>query len=211
MGSKRTEFEEELDCAWKILIHAKDLYMFTSYLNSPDTNVEHNFIARHTHLSFIRYALWKMLIIDLAKLFSDSENQKFNLFKLLGKLTPGHHYRSFKFNEETLNKWDAEFHNHVIAIAEIDTLRNKYSAHADGDPFRKESTSLTFPQIGALIDFANDIIVELSSKILSIHMFVKPMYFDSRNMDFVKILADEETRSLEEFSRASGFDLKDLL
>jgi hypothetical protein len=37
------------------------------------------------------------------------------------------------------------------------------------------------------------------------------MYFDSRNMDFIKILADEERRTLEEMAKMCGFELKNLL
>ncbi|GAC1427561.1 MAG: hypothetical protein NVS3B13_33060 [Mucilaginibacter sp.] len=210
MVSKKQEIESNLNTVWKILIYAKEIFLFAFYLHKPDTPEELNFVSHHRHLHFIRYNLWKMTVIELAKLFSTSNNQKFNLIKLLKKLKKGNYYKSLNFNENTLADWELRFEQLAPQIREIEYLRNQYYAHTDNDPFSQEDTALTFEQTSVLIDFASEIVKVLFHEILNIDPIIKPMYYDSRKMDFLKILADEERRELVALSKATGINLENL-
>lgn len=84
----------DLDARWQILIIAKEVLKFAHYFDTPETHDEHNYINRHRHLIFIKWSLFQLATIELSKLFSASENQKFNMLKLLKKASKDGEYRT---------------------------------------------------------------------------------------------------------------------
>jgi hypothetical protein len=62
-------------------------------------------------------------------LFGDSENQKFNILKLLRKVGRDGDYRSLKFNAKTLAGFREREQQLQLIIAEISRLRDTLFAH----------------------------------------------------------------------------------
>jgi hypothetical protein len=139
MTSKKKQLEEDIEIRWKILIIIKEVLKFAANIAEPAT------VRRDRHLTFIGWALWRLTIIELCKLFSDSDNQKFNIIKLLRKISPDGDYRSLKFSEDQLKEFKNRAEQLQPAISEITKLRNTFYAHTDKDPFPQVETLLAHP------------------------------------------------------------------
>jgi len=78
------------------------------------------------HASYIKFNFFKVLVIDAAKLFIDSGNQKFNLFNLITNLETG------------------EFRNLGVQVSRLHYYRNRLSAFNQFFDFIKEYRNKVF-------------------------------------------------------------------
>ena len=78
-----TKVEELKKETWRIVeiyLSAKENFNYCHYLHEPDTREEAEYLKVDRDLRFIRHSLWRLSIIELAKLFSDRKStHKFNL------------------------------------------------------------------------------------------------------------------------------------
>lgn len=192
MPSKKTLLKEDIEIRWKILIIIKEVLKFATYFEQPETRLEQFYIRQHRHLTFISWSLWRLAIIELCKLFGDSDNQKFNMLKLLRKIAPDGDFRSLKFDQKTLAKFKDRSNELNFVIVEINRLRNTLYAHTDSDPFERAETFITVADCAALVQFAEDIIRTLAGTYLDTDYIANTLYFDSMRFDFIYTLAKAE-------------------
>lgn len=209
--SKKLELGTELNLRWKITLIAKEVLLFANYLSKPDTEQEQDFIVRHRHLSFINWSLWRLAVIELCKLYGESESQKFHLQKLLKKLSKEGYYRSMKFDQEKLQSWKERLLVLQPAVDEIFSLRNTLYAHTDADPFGKIQSNITFQQCKDLVDLAEEIIRSVSGQILDNDYIFRSLYFHSRPFDFVKILSEVEYKYYKDIAESNGMSYDELV
>lgn len=144
------------------------------------------------HLNFIRLALWRLTVIELCKLFSDSENQKYNLQKLLRKIAKDNKYKDLNFDNDILKQYQENLNGFADSIDEIKRLRDKLYAHTDIDPFEKIATTLGLADCGRLIAFGEELLQYLAGITCKEHYVFNTLYFDSREFNFIKILSGFE-------------------
>jgi hypothetical protein len=185
MPSKIKMLKEDVEFRWKILILIKETLMFYISFERPNTEVERFYVYRDLHLRFISLSLWRLLIIELSKLFGDSENQKYNVLKLLRKLAPSGEYRSLRFDEDTLNRLISNINQFKSSIDEVSHLRDNYYAHSDRDPFEKIDTTLTLTNCEELTSLAEEVIRTVGSCCLNNDYIIMPLYFNSKKFDLV--------------------------
>ncbi len=71
----------------KILIVAKESFLYSSYLHYPETKEESDYLNNSSHFKFIRHSLWRQSIIELSKLFSGPKSRdRFNINNFLVQL-----------------------------------------------------------------------------------------------------------------------------
>ncbi|WP_431199636.1 hypothetical protein ACQ86K_01210 [Mucilaginibacter sp. P19] len=210
MPSKRALLKEDIEIRWKILIITKEVLKFATYFEMPETRLESVYIRQHRHLSFISWSLWRLAIIELCKLFGDSDNQKFNMLKLLRKVGPAGDYRSLKFNQETLAAFNERANDLSLVIHEINRLRNNLFAHTDSDPFDRTETFITVSECGLLAEFAEEIIRTLADTFLDTDYIANTLYFDSRSFDFIYMLAKAEQDENITIAEQANMSFKEL-
>lgn len=171
------------------MIITKEVLKFTAYFEQPETKIEQFYVRRDRHLTFIGWALWRLTVIELCKLFGDSENQKFNILKLLRKVDRDGDYRSLKFNQKTLADFREREQQLQLVIDEISRLRDTLFAHTDRDPFEQIDTFITSKDCFALVELAEDVIRTLAGTYLDTDYVANTLYFDSKNFDFIHQLA----------------------
>jgi hypothetical protein len=190
MASKKLQLKQDIEIRWKITIIAKEVYKFSNYFVNPNTDGERNYVSNHRHLNFISWALWRLSVIELCKLFGDSEKQNYNLQKLLKKMAPDGHYRALTFDNDKLNDFNNKLKGFDDSIREINRLRNNFYAHTDKDPFEKIETTLRTSDCANLIVFAEEVLQGLAEVVGNEQYLFNTNVYDSQEFNFIKILSD---------------------
>jgi len=175
------ELKNELDSISKILTMALQCYEFSSHLYSPRTKQEIDLANNSFFIDFTRHIYWRNLIIELAKLVTDSNNQNFNIFKLLRKLTKSGYFGKLDFESIKIKKWQKRLDDEKNIIREIIDLRNKIYSHTDKKKEQYVNSILTFNDIEILIDLLKMIIENIYSDLLDITIELQPLYTINKN------------------------------
>ncbi len=69
--------------------------------------------------------------IEIDKLTSKSDNQKFKLTKLFNKLKLGGNFQKFNFSQTKLKEWEDKLTKLTLETEKICTLRNEKYGHSD--------------------------------------------------------------------------------
>lgn len=167
-------FEKELENILYIHFDAKYYFEDVKYLNNPDTLEERiaaneNFIVRR-----IRIAFWRLVIIEIAKLFQKSKSQHYNLLNYIEELI--NNYNNYSWIQDLpknkLESWLELLNSNKIKNIrdKISVQRNKYFAHTDKNPdIKLENAQLSFDEIYELLSLTESIIFELKVNCLSTH------------------------------------------
>lgn len=121
----KEKFRYEMTIRMDILRNVSINYSYTKHLytNFSSTTVS-------TYWDHIRYNLFYVLIIDLAKLFVDNDNQKFNFFKFLIKLEKGD-YKKLGVAQSTIDHYRKKLNVYSPFFKSVEKYRNKTFAHTD--------------------------------------------------------------------------------
>ena len=139
---------------WNIAVNFN--YTKHLYTVSSSTNV-------NTHCGHIQFNLFKVLVIDLAKLFVSGKNQKFNLFNLLDDLETG------ELKELGLKKSQIEHYRKQLALnsslfTSTKHFRDTLFAHTDYLGGIGPTQSF-FTQLEGLITLSYELLNEISISI----------------------------------------------
>jgi hypothetical protein len=183
----------------KIYLSAKENFNFCYYLHKPDTKIEAEYLMIDRNLKFIRHSLWRLSIIELAKLFSDRKStHKFNLLHFLSKLRPEGHYKSFKIDPLKILEWERLIYTNENLIKDIITLRDKIYAHTDPNKEEYNKIEIYFTQIEELFEIVEILLKEVFLIAFSATLDLRTPTFERNSFDLVKILAQEHNRKIEE-------------
>lgn len=114
--------------------------------NEKDYDLTINFFLFHENLYI------KNSIIELHKLFSDSSNEKYNIFKYL-RLIENNKRHFNNLTSAKIVEWRDMLLKHAETIGIVTNVRSKYYAHRDNDYqeyLDKAKIELDFPQFDAL-------------------------------------------------------------
>jgi hypothetical protein len=197
--SKEEELKSELNSIWKILQLAIQCYEYSSYLYSPKSESESEYIRNSMFFDFTRHIHWRTTVIELAKLVTNNKkNQKFNIFHLLNKLKNDGYFGKLGLDKNEIEKWENLLKNNHETAEEIKTLRNKIYSHTDRNKEKYvKSSKLTFEKISETTNIIGIIIKGIYSDILDTHIDIKPLNSIGENFRIINILAEEnEERKL---------------
>lgn len=195
MMSLKRELKARLKKIIQIYILAQDAYFYTEYFYNPKTNEELELIndsIYNTNLSFIRHLMFRTLIVEISKLFSDSKNDKFRLQKLIDSLSNSGHYRSLGVSNAHIVNWNKLLYDNQMIIHNIITLRNKLYAHTD-DPFKDYSSmGVSFHEIRTLLDVASSIIKTLYLDVYEISLDLNSPTFERKRFALLELIVKAE-------------------
>jgi len=121
----KEKFRNEITIRIDILRNVTINYNYTKHLY---TNFSATTIS--TYWEHIRYNLFYVLIIDLAKLFVENDNQKFNFFKFLIKLEKGD-YKKLGVAQSTIDNYRKKLNVYSPFFKSVEKYRNEIFAHTD--------------------------------------------------------------------------------
>lgn len=158
-------------------IHFESKYYFkdVKYLNNPETSKEGIEAAENLIIRRIRFAFWKLCIIETAKLFQKSKNQHYNLIDFIETLISGYDVYSWiqSIKKETLEEWLKKLNSEkIMAIRDrVKVQRNKYFAHSDKNPDIKLSDiQIDFDEFNELLELTETILSGLKNHCFRIHV-----------------------------------------
>jgi hypothetical protein len=161
------EFGEEIkvreQLLMNIVMHKRDF----EFLNTPGDAALIRFFSDRPIFGRSRDAIFKLLCIEVNKLFSDLKGDKFKLTQLLEKIKAQRKKAEWK---DALSKGDITLIEKLIkkglkndSIKGLRNYRNKYLAHTDRD---KAESAFFVEQFYGLIAIALEIINLLRTKVL---------------------------------------------
>jgi len=160
-GSKKAHAQKDILTIWHILQFAQGCYGRFKQLSMPQSNEEQEYLNKSYELKFIRYALWRLSVIELSKLYSPKErNDKFNIEKFISKLKKGNHYEKMGVSSIKIDEWENRINSKSQLIQGLLRLRDKVYAHTDED-MNHYNQDITYQGFEELITFIQDIISEI--------------------------------------------------
>lgn len=195
--TKKQELDKELTQVWLILVAAKESYNYCYYMHKPKSGSELKYINESKDFKYIRHLLWRVTIIELAKIFRESKDtDRFNIFHLINKLKPTGHFKSLKFPSQKLIDYETSLKEDNL-ISQIINLRDKIYAHTDSNTDKLNTNLITFSALENLIQKTERIIKEIFEMALDASILFDSPVFDRNGFDAFEILAKEREGFLE--------------
>jgi hypothetical protein len=173
------EIRERENLLKNILLHWRDY----KFLSAPANAGLIRFFTKHPIFGRSKEAIFKLLCIEVHKLFSDLKSDHFKWTQLLHKIKRDHKKSDWK---DQLSSEDIRYIERLInnglkngAIQKLREYRNKYLVHTDED---RTDTTFFLRDFDQLIDISLKIINLLRTKILNqqspLEMFIQADGFD---------------------------------
>ena len=181
------EIRERENLLKNILLHKRDY----EFLSTPGSAGLIRFFSKRPIFARSRDAIFKLLCIEVHKLFSDLKSDDFKWTQLLDKIKKHRKHADWKGQ---LSKEDIKRISKLIneglknkSIKGLRDYRNKYLAHTD-----KDRTDATFfiVQFYRLIEISLELINLLRTKILS-EQFPLEMYISADGFDEIRNLVTD--------------------
>lgn len=160
-----SELKIKLKSILDIYSNAKLFFQDTEYLFSPDTLEEkkiadNNFFIRRTRIS-----AWRSTVLELCKLYHESNNENYNLIAFLEDLLSNYDNLEWKqkINRNKICEFIKEIKTPQIKSIRDDlkTLRDEEIAHTDEkNNLENKKAKVTFDEIGDILDLTERIIQE---------------------------------------------------
>jgi hypothetical protein len=196
--TKKEELNEELTQVWLILVAAKESYQYCYYMHKPKSDSELKYINDSKDFKYIRHLLWRVTIIELAKIFRESkETDRFNIFHLLNKLKSLGYFKSLKFPNQKILEFESTLKQDNL-INQIIDLRDKIYAHTDSNTDKLETNLITFEALENLIHKTERIINEIFETVLNTTIQFDSPVFNRERFDAFEILAKDRESFLEQ-------------
>lgn len=162
MGLKK-EFENKLKKFRDIFVLAKELYLYTKYYHSPKTAEEREFLTSSPYsrdLQLILHLMYRSLIVEAAKLFSSSKNDKYRISSFVESLSKDGCFEKLKFSQDVIDKWSKKLDDLNTQIKNVKTLRDNIYAHTDY-PNNIDDIDVSLSDVDLLLNFTEEVLQDI--------------------------------------------------
>ena len=157
----KTAFQYNLTVIEEILLELGRNFAYAQLLYEGHKTSDLN-----KHWLQIRYAFFRLILLDMAKIFTDNKDtHKTNLFKLLTRMEMGDYKKHFALSAARLAHYRNELSSHTNVIQVITKNRDKYIAHTD-KLFGLAPLPQFFPEVKELLTIAFAFVNECNEAIL---------------------------------------------
>lgn len=195
MTSKRNEFRGKLQKILQVYIFAQEAYLYTEYFHNPETIEELDLVKKSPHsssITTIMHLMFRTVVVEISKLYSRSDNDKFQLKKFIDSLSPSGHFKKIGIATEDLEKWNKLLIDNKIAINNILILRSKVYAHTDNPMTNYNEMDISFKEIKILLDIAAQILKYIYSEVFDTELSLDSPTFNRERFNILKLLAKAE-------------------
>lgn len=190
---KNKILNEKINEFWKIVYGCRQYYLYCYHLHNPKSQLEHAYMYHSRFFEKTKHVFWRTLVIEVAKLYSNRKNDKYNIQKLLRNLSEGGEFGKANIDEEILQKWSNVIKQNQDVITILLELRDVIYGHTD-TPAKKakiNSQNLTIEQVEPLVQMAEDIIQEIHLKIFDAQAECR-VEFEEKDFEIITILANDK-------------------
>jgi AbiU2 len=197
MRQKKYDLRSIIVNSSKILMFAKECYLYSKYLNSPQSQQEIEYISKSFDYRFISYLSWRVTIIELAKLISPSNHDSFSIIRLIKFLKKGSVHKAYNLDEKMISNWGSILKQKEQIFLEILEARNEVYAHSSNKEYNSKDTKVTFTEIREIIEFCENVLSFLSRKCFQEEIrFFNPTF--NPKTDILAALSDHHARKMED-------------
>lgn len=185
----------------KVYFFAQEAYLYTEYFHNPRSLKELKLVKESPHsrnLSVIMHMMFRTLIVEVAKLFSRSESDKFRLDKFIASLSSSGHFRKLGINNNLIDRWRKRIEEHSASISDILLIRDKIYAHTDNPNVSYNDIEIQFEIIKSLLDVAKDLLTEIHFSIFNASLSFESPTFDEDRFGLLEIMASGEDLRVKE-------------
>jgi hypothetical protein len=201
MEKLKEELKLKLEKILHVYIFALEAYLYTEYFHNPSTKEELELVMKSPHsqeISVIMHLMFRTLISEVSKLFSQSDNDKFRLISFIDSLSASGHFRKIGVSTKHIEIWQRKLDENKVTIENILFLRSKLYAHTDNPLADYSSVDISFKQIKVLLDLAGSILKEIYKDIFDTGLLTDSPSFDRERFTILKLLAKAEKERQEE-------------
>lgn len=201
MSDLKQELNTKLEKILHVYIFAQDAYLYTEYFHHPNTEEELNLVVKSAHstaLLKIMHFMFRTVIIEVSKLFSHSNSDKFQLEKFIQSLSPSGHFRKIGISPDHINQWKQLLADNQKTIDNVLLLRSKLYAHTDDPMTDYNYVDISFKEIKQLLDIAGEILKRIYSDIFQTELLLDSPTFDRQRFIILKLLAKAEDDRLND-------------
>ena len=184
---------------WKIVYGCRQYYLYCYHLHKPKSQFEQEYLFHSRFFKITKHIFWRTLVIEIAKLYSNRDNDKYNIQKLLRNLSERGQFRNANFDKEILEAWSCVIKQNETVINILLGLRDKYYGHTDSpeEKAKVDHEWLTIEQVEPLIKMAEDVISKVHSNVFDSAADCRGE-FDERDLDMITILANHKHEKIKE-------------
>ena len=145
-----------------------------------------------------KHVFWRTLVIEVAKLYSNKKNDKYNILRLLTSLSKSGEFRKANIDEEILLRWSNVITQNKEVIDILVHLRDSFYGHTD-TPEKKAKINyedLTIEQVEPLIQMAENIIQEVNLKVFDAQADCR-VEFVEKDFEIITILANHKHNKIK--------------
>ena len=198
------ELIEEIKNITEIYLNIRILNDNCKYLKNPDTPKEFEIRYEYTVFQGIIYAMDRMVIIELCKLYGRrNDNYRIELFlkNVLNNFDSSEY--ACKISKQQIEDWQNALSsdlNLINLILKIQTLRDKYIAHKDRSPTEPiNSFAPTMVEFQYLFDFVEKVIQYFEKHINNISPTFDKIGNVGKASDILHVLVEYKRLTKKEF------------
>lgn len=211
MGLKK-EFEDKSKKFRDIFVFAKELYLYTKYYHSPKTDEERELLTSSPYsrdLQLILHLMYRSLIVETAKLFSSSKNDKYRISSFIELLSKDGHFRKLLFPQDVIDKWSKRIDDLNSQIENVKALRDNIYAHTDHS-LKIKNIDVSLSEIELLLNFAEEVLQEFYSNVLGAEYEVETSLSGIENCNILKLLAVGYKQNQDDMTREIRMQMSDM-
>nr|WP_288837590.1 hypothetical protein [uncultured Flavobacterium sp.] len=201
MEKLRAELNFKLKCITHVYMGAQDAYLYTEYFHNPSTKDELNLVVKSVHsssISVIMHLMFRTLIVEISKLYSQSKNDRFQLGSFVNSLSHTGHFAKIGVEPRYIERWTVLLADNRPIIQNIRTLRNKLYAHTENPMAPYGDIDITFKQIKTLLEIASEIITCIYRDVFDADIQLSSPSFDRERFSLLKLLVKAENSRLSD-------------
>ena len=103
--------------------------------------------------------MYRSLIVETAKLFSSSKNDKYRISSFIESLSNGC-FEKLKFPQDVIDKWSKKLDDLNTQIKNVKTLRDNIYAHTDY-PNNIDDIDVSLSDVDLLLNFAEEVLQDI--------------------------------------------------
>ncbi len=198
MTDKESELHTEITQISGILIQAQESLRIVEYLSTPKSDdIDFN---RAINSSFMRYTAdkyWKILVIELVKLLSNSKSQDYRIPIFISKFESNGIFGDFNVSDNKIAEWKLMISSKSNEITNLSDQRDKLYAHTDRNISDSHFNKLKFEDVKELIQFLQDVLKSIYKEVFHSNYLIETQQGDIfDNLKFTISLIQNHNRKI---------------
>lgn len=184
------QLKKRLDESYIIYIKALEHYSINKYFSNPNTLTEKEYLANNPFFSFVKVSMFKLGVLEINKLLSNSPNDHFGILKT-SELLQNSNLPKYHSDQNLKGKLE-ELNTNNIIIKKLSNLRSKYYAHTDK---KRVDPNLLYAEMDIIFDLVYSILNEMFLIYLNVTIANKTVDFDSSKFKLIEFLAEDKKKA----------------